>query len=192
MKNICPFISETKYWHCISRLMKWKIKIALTALFIIREREKRINWYSRSINKIKIFSHVAKLDSVQIVVRKGTITTRKGHKFFANVTRRYLIHLISRWKIVPPPTLVSLIALLFLIRVCALFLDDLQGLIDAVTYDDVSRFPSTHEFRIEFLYGEPYTIYSSLLRDICCSMCFNISNYSKFELHFFIYVGIYI
>lgn len=39
MKNICAFIFETKYWHCISKVMKWKIKIILTALFI-REREK--------------------------------------------------------------------------------------------------------------------------------------------------------
>lgn len=31
-------------------------------------------------------------------------------------------------------------------------------------------FPFNLRFRIEFLYSEPYTIYSSLLHDICCSM----------------------
>lgn len=113
------------------------------------------------------------------------MSTRKGHKSFANVIQRYLIHLISRWKIVPLPTLVSLIALLFLIRVCALFLDHLQGLIDAVTYDDVSRFPSTYDFALNF-YTVNRTRYTHLSFTIFVAPRFNISNYSKFELHFYI------
>lgn len=97
------------------------------------------------------------------------MSTRKGHKSFANVIRRYLIHLISRWKIVPPPdTRFAYRVIIPYPRVCPLLGPSPRSHRRGDLWRRFS-FPFNLRFRIEFLYGEPYTIYSSLLHDICCS-----------------------